>query len=647
MKQPSFWGNTCRTKCRLLPFSLFLLVLFCSYTADAQPDFSPRNLKKLSLEELMNVQVTLVSRTPEKLTEAASAIQVITGEDIRRSGATNIAEALRLVANLQVSQLSSSVWIISARGFNSIFANKLLVMIDGRTVYTPLYGGVLWEQQHAILEDIDRIEVVSGPGGTLWGPNAVNGVINIITKSSKATQGLYASVAAGDFIKDMASLRYGGKIGEKLSYRVYGQHFDRGETTLPDGTKNNDAWKLSQGGFRMDYDAGLKDAITVEGAYYGGTRKTVPSKSSLNGQHLIARWTRTFTPHSDASLQIYYDRYYRRDGPSTSYDKMKTIDADFQHHFRISRQNLVWGTGYRFVKDDANFTNVNSAGILPRFKRLDLFSAFVQDEIQIVDSLRFIAGTKLLHNVYTGWEWQPSVRLAWTGNKNTVWAAVSRAVRTPSRFDVDYYLPMTPQPPTVPSVAGGPDFVSEKLLAYELGWRVQPNQFSLFSVSAFYNVYRDVYSVEALPGTFTYQIQNGSEATSWGAELAGNYEVSKNWRLRAGYTWFRRVIDPKPGHIFNGAYLGNDVKNNVLLQSILDLPLHLQLDVVARHLDALPKTFATAAVPAYNTFDARLAWANKGLELAAVGQNLGQKKHTEFGTYEIPRSFYLKLSARF
>lgn len=626
---------------------LLLSSLFCFHYSQAQV-LSPKELKKLSVEELMNVEVSLVSRTPEKITEAASAIQVITGEDIRRSGASNVAEALRLAANLQVNQLSSSVWLVGSRGFNTIFENKLLVMIDGRTIYTPLYGGVLWEQQNVLLEDIDRIEVVSGPGGTLWGPNAVNGIINIITKSSKETQGLYAKAGAGSFIKDMAAVRYGGRICDKLHYRIYGQHFERSSTETVNGTRNTDAWQLTNGGFRMDWNASSKDDVTFQGEYYGGKRKTIPSGSPLNGQHLMGKWSRSLSDRSDLALQIYFDRYYREDAPSASYDKMKTVDADFQHRFPIKgRQNFVWGAGYRFVKDDANYRNLSGAGIVPRFKRLDLFTAFAQDEIFLTDSLRFIVGSKLLHNVYTGWEWQPSVRIAWIKNQTTLWAAVTRAVRTPSRFDVDFYLPMTLQPPNVPSVAGGPGFVSEKLLAYELGYRFQPNHVSSFSIATFYNVYSDVYSVEPKPATLTYQIQNGSEATSWGLELAGNYQVTKDWRVRGGYTYFKKDLHAKAGHNFDPGYLGNDVRNQAMLQSILDLPAHIQFDLAVRYLDPLSKTFATAAVPSYFTFDARLAYTFKGFELAVVGQNLAEKKHTEFGTITIPRSVYGKITARF
>ncbi|HEV7332820.1 MAG TPA: TonB-dependent receptor plug domain-containing protein [Flavisolibacter sp.] len=636
-------------KRKSIPYAFFFILLAFSWSqVQSQVVFSPRDLKNLSVEELMNLEVTLVSRTPEKLAETASAIQVITNEDIRRSGASHLAEALRLAPNLQVAQLNASTWLISARGFNSIFSNKLLVMIDGRTVYTPLYGGVLWEQQNVLLEDIDRIEVVSGPGGTLWGANAVNGVINIVTKSAKASQGLYASFAAGSFLKNKASLRYGGKIGEKVWFSIFGQHFNRDNTTLPNGTHYTDAWKMTSGGFKVDWDISSRDALSVQGGYYDGKRKTAGTPSPLNGQNVMARWSRQYSTRSSLALEVYFDRYYRADAPTFSSDKMNTVNADFQHRFGIGKQHtLIWGAGYRYVKDDADFEIRSGAGILPRYKRLDQFDAFVQDEIALTNSLRLVLGTKLLHNVYTNWEWQPNARIAWQKTKSTLWGAVSRAVRTPSRFDVDYFLPLTPQPPNLPSVAGGPNFVSEKLMAYEIGYRVQPTHKSSFSLSTFYNVYRDVYSVEPLPNTLTYQIQNGSEGRSWGAELLANYQLLSRWRLRGGYTFFAKELEAKKGRNFNPAYLGNDARNQGMLQSILDLPGNLQLDVVARYIDPLAKTFATERVPSYLTFDARFAYANKGWEIAVVGQNLGQERHTEFGIIPIPRGVFAKISARF
>jgi iron complex outermembrane receptor protein len=628
-------------------FSFCCLLLFSSGLLAQDDKLSPGQLKKLSMEDLMNIEVTMVSRSPEKLAEVASAVQLITGEDIRNSGATNIAEALRLVTNLQVAQLNSNAWLISSRGFNALFANKLLVMIDGRTVYTPLFAGVLWDMQNVLLEDVDRIEVISGPGTTLWGANAVNGVINIITKTARETQGLYASALGGTFIRDHAALRWGGKLGKKIDFRVYGQHFDRNPTTNAEGNEYNDAWRLTQGGFRMDWNGDKQNTYTIQGDYYGGTIKTAKVNSGLNGQNILGRWSHSISENSDITLQLYYDRYHKSDGPGKTSDEINTGDLDLQYHFLVGKKhNFVTGLGYRFVKDDF-ITNNTLIGILPQKKNLDLVNLFLQDEITATDHFKVTAGTKVLHNVYTGVEVQPGIRLALTVRKNnTLWAAVTRAVRTPSRLDVDYFSPVAPQPPTAFSVAGGPDFKSEKAYSYELGYRIQPNSRSTFSLATFYNVYKDVYSLEALPSTFTYRVMNGTEGESWGAELSGTYQLMDRWRIRGGYTYFKMNLGAKAGHSFDPSYLANDVQNQLSIHSMADLPLNLHLDVFARYLDYLPKTLVTAQVPAYFTFDTRLAYTFRWLEVSVTGQNLYKKYHPEFNTLNIPRGVYAKITCR-
>ena len=615
-------------------------------TAPGPATNSVAALKKLSLEELMDVEVTLVSRNPEKLSGAASAIQVLTSEDIRRSGATNIPEALRLLPNLQVAQVTSSEYIISARGFNTIFANKLLVMIDGRTVYTPLYGGVVWSHQQVLLEDVERIEVISGPGGTLWGANAVNGVINIVTKNAGQTKGLLAQVIKGDFLKQEADLRYGDSLGTRGAYRVYARHVERAATQAADGSRNADRWQMQQAGFRTDWAPGAQDALTLQGDLYWGDRYTTKAISPLNGQNLLGRWQHSFNNQSDLALQVYYDRYFREDADFDNSDEMRTLDIDFQHRTPVGkRQDFLWGLGYRVVKDFADF-RTPFVGILPPEKRLDLFNSFIQDDISIGKSVHLIVGTKYSHNVYSGWEWQPSGRISWSGRRSTLWAAVSRAVRSPSRYDVDYHLPQAPQPPSLPSVAGGPYFVSEKLVAHELGYRFQPTPVSSLSASFFYNAYHDIYSVENVPGTMTYLIQNGAVGESWGFEFSGNWRVLPRWRLRGGYTYFDKNLRPKEGHAFNPAYLGNDVKHRAVLQSVLDLPAHFQLDLAVRYLDGIRPTIATAYVPSYTTFDARLAYTWRWIEVSVAGQNLGDKMHAEFGSQELPRNYYAKLLFR-
>lgn len=638
-----------RKSCRPLLFNALYLFLLPSLGWSQQQALpSPGQLKKLSVEELMDIEVTLVGRTPQKLSEVASAIQVITDVDIRRSGATNIPEALRLLSNLQVAQLNASTWIISARGFNTIFANKLLVMIDGRTIYTPFFGGVIWEMHHVLLEDVERIEVVSGPGGTLWGANAVNGVINIITKHTRDTQGAYASVSVGSFLKNIVNLRYGGKLSKKVDYRLYGLRVDRYPTKLPTGDDNQDAWGIAQGGFRMDWTASSTDQLSLQGDLYGGTQKTAGSNSDMNGQHLLARWIHTLSDQSELMIQAYYDHYFRDSAPTQGSDRFTTYDLDVQHRFPVnSRHSILWGLGFRLAKDVSEY-RTNVVGILPPTKNLNLYTGFIQDELTLHEHLKLTLGTKLLHNVYSKFEIQPSARLAWSIKaKNLLWGAVSRAVRTPSRLDVDYFLPTYSVPSNQPSVAGGPNFRSEKVTAIELGYRLQPTPRATLSVAGFYNLYHDVYSVEALPGTLTYQIQNGSEGESWGAEFSANYQLNSRWRIRGGYTYFNKNLRSKPGHSFDPRYLGNDAKNQALLQSILDLPANLQVDFVGRYLDYLPKTLATERVPGYLTVDARLAWYYKWITISVVGQSLKQRNHTEFNTLPIPRSLYANVSLRF
>ena len=326
---------------RLFFIGLIFSSLLQTTSLRAQDDnvvASAEVLKKLSLEELMNIEVTTASRTSVKLTEVASAIQVLTRNDILRSGATNIPEALRLVSNLQVAQLNANAWIISARGFNTIYANKLLVMIDGRTIYTPLFGGVLWEMQNLLLEDIDRIEVVSGPGGTLWGANAVNGVINIITRNTVDSQGTYVSGMAGDFVNHSVAARHGGKINDKFFYRAYVQNFRRNNTILPEGEENTDAWYLTQVGFRMDWQPSDGNAVVFQGDFYDGNKENIPAKSPFDGQNLMARWTHTFSERSEFMVHGYFDRYWRDDVPGAVADELQTFDIDFQHQYKAGKR---------------------------------------------------------------------------------------------------------------------------------------------------------------------------------------------------------------------------------------------------------------------------------------------------------------------
>lgn len=641
---------------------LAILPLCVAGTLRAQEaQTTPDELKKLSLEQLMDMEVTTASKRSEKLGEVASAVQVITREDIIRSGATSIPEALRLVQNLQIAQFNSFGWLVSARGFNNVFSNKLLVMIDGRTVYNPLFAGVYWDVQSVLIEDIDRIEVISGPGGTLWGANAVNGIINIITKSASDTQGLYASAAGGSYLNGFGAVRYGGKIGDRVSYRVFAQHFDRDHTGLPDGANNRDKWKYSQAGMQMDWSDGDNDDVSFQANFYLGEERTneglagqVPS--TVDGQNAILKWTHVQSEKSDFILQGYFDRTWRRDPPSTINDQLTTFDVDFQHHLVAgSRNNIVWGVGARRMDNKTQHGTI-FVGFLPENRIMPLFSGFIQDELTIVpERFKFTVGTKLLHNVYTKFEVQPSARIAFTPNKsNTIWSSVSRAVRTPSRIDVDYFLPAFEVPPPAPSVAGGPNFVSEKVVAYELGYRVQPASSLSVSLSGFFNTYHDLYSVEPEPGTLTFHIQNGTEGESYGTELDFIASPLDWWKLRGGYTYFHKNIWDKPGHTFDPTYAGTDPTHQFLVQSMMNLPANITLDLVGRYVGGLPASTVASlpAVQSYYEANVRVAWKHEFAELAVTGQNILSEWHSEYGTAtpqgqnRIPRNIFVQATIR-
>jgi len=610
----------------------------------------PMELKKMSLEELMDLQVTLVSKQPEKLSEAASAIQVITSEEIRRSGVSTLPEALRLASNLQVAQVDSRSWAITARGLNNTLANKLLVMIDGRTVYTPLHAGVFWDIQNVVLEDVDRIEIISGPGGTLWGANAVNGVINIVTKGAETTSGTMVQAQGGTFLRDMGAARYGNKIGEHLYYRISGQRFDHNTTDSSSGGEGHVNWNMSQGGIRADWIPSEADRLTVLGNIYGGSIEQPRQDSTrVDGQNGLARWTRSFSPASDLEAQVYFDRNYR-DIPRIGSEDLQTYDFDLHHRFPIGkRQSALWGLGYRLsqdhVKDDSPFFT-----FMPKDKTLQLFNGFVQDQITLVeDRLKFTLGTKLEHNDYSGFEIMPSSRLAWTPDpKQTVWAAVSRAVRSPSRIDVDFFAPNpSVLTDTTRRLQGGPGFDAERLTAYELGYRALPVPALSLSAAGFFNHYDGLRTIEALdPIHFEYR--NGLEGDVWGLELSSNLQATEWWRLRGGYTWLDSHFEALPGHspFPMQGNPGDDPGYQVSLLSMMDLPRHFELNATSRLVDPLPGPY----VPGYFTCDLGLAWQNANFEFAVFGHNLADSGHREFGAgktgFDIPRSISGRASWR-
>ncbi len=580
----------------------------------------PGALKQMSLEQLMAVEVSSVSRRLERLSEAASAVQVITRDDIRRSGATRLPEALRLATNLEVAQLDASQWAISARGFNSPLANKLLVLIDGRTVYSPLFAGVFWDQQDVLLEDVEQIEVISGPGATAWGANAVNGVINITTRSAKETQGLLAVAGGGTELHGLGAVRYGGAIGSRARVRVSGKYWDRDGAVLPSGQDVANDWTLGQGGVRLDWEASPADVITVQGDLYEDRSElTATADAVARGGNLIARWSRRLSELSDLKLQAYVDRVHR-EVPGSYDDVLYTYDVDAQHRIVLGRHDLVWGVGYRLVDDDFG------PGALvfdPRQISLATYSGFAQDEIALRRGLHLALGAKVEHDEYTGFELQPSVRAAWrAAEHHTLWSAVSRAVRTPSRLDRDLVI------------LPGKDFQSEALVAYELGYRGQPAGRLVLSVAAFYHDYTDLRSVEpsAAPGGAPVMLANGQEGESYGLELSARYRPTDWWQLQVGHTELRVEIRPQPGSADGsfGSAEAADSKHRLSLRSSFDLPGDLELDAGYRHVSRI--TNPNLVTPGYSELDVRLGWKPAArLELSVVGQSLLHARHLEFG----------------
>ncbi|HET9227228.1 MAG TPA: TonB-dependent receptor [Thermoanaerobaculia bacterium] len=629
-----------------------LLALLAGAAAGQEQIAQVRDLKKLSIEELMEIDVTSVSRRSERLNEAAAAIIVVTREEIRRSGVTSLPEALRLVNSLHVARQNQRTWAISARGFNQATANKMLVLIDGRTVYTPLFSGVFWEVQDTLLEDVERIEVIRGPGATLWGANAVNGIINIITRTAADTQGGLLTAGAGSEERGFGGVRYGGKLGESGHYRAYGKYFNRDPLVFADGSDARDPMWMGQGGFRADWKTSERDDFTFQGdAYTGRIGEPLRDDTNVDGGNLLGRWSRTLSEESNLELQVYWDRTHRHT-PGSFEEHLDTLDLDFQHRLPLAeRHDLVWGFGYRWHHDRVE--NSRQIAFLPERRDMNLFSLFAQDEASLLDGrLALTAGATLEHNDSTGVEVQPSVRAAWkASDRRTLWAAVSRAVRTPTRIDEDFFV-FTPDGSTL-LIQGNRDFESEDLLAYELGYRIQPNAELLFDAVAFYNVYDHLRSQEppASGPPFPVTLANKLEAETWGIELRTNVQPVQGWRLTFGYTWFDKELrlDPDSRDRTGGLAEGNDPEHRMTLRSTLDLPGNLELDGWLRYVDELP----SPAVDAYTELDLRLGWhATEALELSLAGQNLLHGSHEEFGPDNafreaVERGWYGKVTWRF
>jgi iron complex outermembrane receptor protein len=637
-----------------------------------QPDLS-----QASLEDLMNMQVTSVSKKEQKLSKTGAAIFVITQEDIRRSGATNIPDLLRLAPGVDVARIDANRWAISIRGFSDQHADKVLVLIDGRSVYSPSFSGVFWDMVDVPLEDIERIEVIRGPGGTVWGANAVNGVINIITTSAEASQGGLISAGTGSEDHADTLVQYGGKIGQNGDYRVFGKFFDIGNSVFPSGQEAADGWLAGHAGFRSDWNLSQRDSLTVQGDFLrtdeSQTITTLFSNAlplmetfndpvTVTAGNVLARWTHTLANGSQMSLQVYDD--YSRHFEQGFLDSQNTVDLDFQHHIGLgSRNDVVWGLGARVI--DSEYGNGYDFTIVPNHRLDRLFSAFLQDELKLTDSLSLTMGSKFEHNDFTGFEFEPSAQLVWTPTgRQTLWVSAARAIREPSSIDVGLYDDATSFPIgatfAVVRILGNPAMKAEELRDFEVGYRVLANKRVSLDATGFASLYPNLQSLAQQTPYFATQqgvpymvlpelFVNGGRAHTYGAEFFANWNVTDHWRIRPGYSYFHMhlhgdssSINPQPGVSPNHQFQ---------VRSLLDLPHHLEWDNTLGFVSKL----AVGNVPAYARLDSRLGWrVGEFVELSVVGQNLLTPRHVEFSDTIYPtnytlveRSVFAKVTWRF
>jgi len=632
-----------------------LLSCACVLPAYAQvpgraPDETPLDaqLADYSLEQLSDIVVSSVSRQDEPLARAAASVYVIQGADIARSGATTLPEALRLAPNLQVARIDAHSYAISARGFMSPQANKLLVMVDGRSVYSPLFSGVFWEMQDVALEDIARIEVVSGPGGTAWGANAVNGVINIITKNASDTQGGVATVYAGAD-EQGATVRQGGQLAGGVHYRAYAK------SMRADGTDNGSAWEdggmqRQQAGLRLDHD-GERDDVTVSGdVFHGPLRQDSRApRAAFSGANLLGRFERRLDDGQLLRLQAWID-HTRREQSGIGAQRLDTVDLEAQHLLRLGRHALSWGAGHRHSRD--RIDNGPLLRFTPARRTLRWSHLFVQDEVTLAPGLRASAGVRIEHNVYTGSELLPNLRLAWDVNeKSMLWAALSRTVRAPARIDRDLYV-LDPADPQAFLIAGGQDTVAETARVAELGYRSQPTPALSWSGTLFYTDFERLRSLERAPGQLPgYVLGSLGKGSLRGVELWAAWQPARGWRLHAGGVLQDIDVGREPASRDTtglSGLAGNDPRVTWTLRSAHDLGKRIHADFSLRYVARLPQ----AAVPSYHELDARLAWQIRpDLELALAGRNLLHASHAEYGVAGsrqlLERTVFASASLRF
>lgn len=679
--------------------SIVCLVFLAASGQGAEAPVPPaEDLSELSIEELLDLEVFSVSRKDQPQFRVASAVHVLTGEDLRRSGVMSIPEALRLVPGMSVARLNANRWAITCRGFSEYYANKLLVMIDGRTVYSPIFSGVMWEENDVMLEDLDRIEVIRGPGATSWGANAVNGVVNILSKSARDTQGWLLSTGCGTELQNQTALRYGGAAGENTWYRIWGKFTSHDALMYnedidgdDDDRDAHDGWTAGQFGFRVDHEAG-RDRLTVQGDVHTtridhellrynpatGRNELERGDEDSKGMNLLARWQRAWSKDSELSVQFFYDRLDKVLNFTPT--RVDTYDLDLQHRLRLgARHDVVWGLGYRTVRDAMDSTPEFSFD--PESRQESLFSAFIQDEIALVpERLSLTVGSKFDHNYHTGFEFQPSARLLYTPREDlTFWGAVSRAVRTPSRFEDDVtfnrFALAGPASPFVPridfTVHPEDDNRSESLHAYELGVRVSPVPSLLLELNTFYQVYNRLVWPTAPTQRFTVDgttpvllqeqtLDDDARGHTYGAEVTAHWKVNERFTLKGGYSHLHLKLydhgaqDERTHYRY--AY-GTGPENIAYVTGSFDLPHRLELDLTGHYMDH--NRFWVGEmhnVPSFVDLDMRLGWRpNQHTELALIGRNLLDSHRPEFESQtanepsptENERGLFLKLTLRF
>jgi iron complex outermembrane receptor protein len=626
--------------------------------ARAQP--SPQDLGNLSLEDLGNVVVTSVSKNAEPLSDAPAAIYVISHDDIMRSGATTLPEILRLAPNLDVMQLSPSNYIVTSRGLSGNqlaqnFPNKLLVLIDGRSVYSPLFSGIGWDTLYVLPADIDRIEVISGPGGALWGANAVNGVINIITRKAADTQGGLVDMVYGTH-ESGAAVQYGGRMGAHAYYRVYAHDFRQSSFDDSSGADAHDGWSAPQAGFRIDWEAGSANLVTLQGDILNGHEEQGPDEPDrgIASTNVLARWRHAFEDGSNFQLQAYYDNERSWHSLTSGAVTLNTWDVEAQHDFTLAdRHHITWGIGDRVYHYNISPQFRPDASLLfdPGANTQNLANAFVQDQIALGARTEVSLGLKAEDDPYSGLSWMPSVRVSFKASDDTMlWAAASRSVRTPTAFDEDVVEIQNQPSGPVDFLNGNPAYRTEKLTAYEAGLRTQWSSRATLSASLYYNVYDDLRSVEFTPVTFVpLYWGNGMKGHTYGAEIWASYSVADWWRLGAGLAEEREDFRYKPGSagLLGTAVAGDDPNHHAFIRSSMNLSEHWFLDADLRTVGELPNPH----VPGYTELDARLGWSvNDKLQFSLTGLNLLHAWHQEYvfpDSDRIGRSVFLDARLKF